>query len=189
MSGRTLRDQLGKAPHPRDDANRRGAVELDNRDARRAQFVGVGLAAQQADDRDLVGERWTRGREPGEHALRAAADEKIGCDVEDLPRPMAHAHLSRQACSISTVHSGYCQLRVPSRCSCQARRTGSARTKSVGRKATGRQQLLRPSRAAARAARHRSARRSPFSADRSGAAARSGRARGAAAICPARPAP
>ena len=106
-------NQPGEAIEPGDDAAGRGEVELDHRHACRPQVLRVGLAAQQADDDDLVGERWTRGREPGEHSLRAAADEQIGRDEKDLPRPTAHAHLSRQACSISTVHSGYCQLRVP----------------------------------------------------------------------------
>jgi len=48
---------------------------------------------------------------------------RICCDISDNATTLEvefvdhasqrHAHRSRHACSISTVHSGYCQLRVP----------------------------------------------------------------------------
>ena len=46
-----------------------------------------------------------------------------------------YAHRSRQASSISTSQSRYCQLRLPSRCSCQSRRTtlGSSNAASRNR--------------------------------------------------------
>ena len=127
MSGRRSAISLASFDEPPGDAAGAVKLQLDDRHARGTQASHVGLRREQAHDGDFVGNGGLGGGKTRQHRL-GTATSKTRRNVDDLARPRSHAHLSRHACSISTVHSGYCQLRLPSMCSCQARRTGSTRT-------------------------------------------------------------
>jgi hypothetical protein len=120
-------NELGKLDQPSRDAGGPVEVELHDRHARSSQALDMGFRGKEADDDDLVGDAGRGGGKTRQHRLGTTASQTRRY-VEDLARPRDHAHLSRHACSISTVHNGYCQLRLPSRCSRHARRTGSTRT-------------------------------------------------------------
>jgi len=79
--------------------------QLDDCDAPRAQPFHMGFGGQKAHDGDVVGDAGLSRRKPDQHRLGTAAS-KARRNVEYLARPQGHAHLSRHACSISTVHSG-----------------------------------------------------------------------------------
>ena len=79
------------------------------------------------DDSHFVRDAGLGGDKASQHGL-GTADAKTCGHNQDPARPRLHAHRARQACSISTVHNGYCQLQLPSRCCCHRRRTGSTRT-------------------------------------------------------------
>ena len=124
----TISDQLRQLQETRGDPRRAAEVELHDRYSCRPQPLDIVVFRPQAHDNHFVRNAGLGGDKPRQHGL-STADAKICCHTEKPARPRLHAHRSRQACSMSTFHKGYCQLRVPAMCSCQARRTGATQTK------------------------------------------------------------
>src|SRR5262249_11220027 len=87
----------------------------------------MGFGGEKTHDGDVVGDAGLSGGKPCQHRLGTAAS-KTRRNIDYVARPQGHAHPSPHASSITTVHNGYGELRVPPRCSCHACRTGATRT-------------------------------------------------------------
>src|SRR5262245_32737455 len=105
-----LGDEARELEQTRRNACRFIESQLDHIDACCVEPLHMGLGREKTCDGDFVSDPWPRRREPRQHPLGTAAPQTRR-DIEDLSRPRAHAHLARQACSISTVHLRY---RLPS---------------------------------------------------------------------------
>jgi len=136
----------------------------------------------------FVGHAGPRCGEPRQHPFGTAAPQTRR-HIEDLSRREVTPTSRARPAASATVHSGYCQLRLPARCSCHAWRTGSTRTSpsAASRAGASRDSAHFPQ--GTLAAMRRSARQSPSSAAQPATSARSDRAPGAAAICRGRRAP
>ena len=79
-----------------------------------------------------------------EHALRAAADEQIGRDEKDLPRPRAHAHSGARPAASARSTAGIASCACPRDAPARRGAPAPARRNPSRRQPRRRQQLLRP---------------------------------------------